>query len=370
MRTLPFIFLCLLPFLSYSQDSSKFLTKGHLYGEVFADYFYKAHADSFKRGFNQYATYPKNSNAFQIRRVYLGYKYRFSPRFSANILFESTYKTGDLTLYIKYANVQWSNIFKGTDLVIGRMKTPTFSTVTDKVWGYRSVEKTIADMHGSPSSDLGVALWGQFEEEGCWGYSLMIGNGSGVGIIDDRFKKFYGEVYARLLDKRLIFDLYADYERLNWDPGYHQSVAMFKAFAAYETPGFTIGVEAYRQHLQNGIYRRQGANVEDTLDVDNYGISAFVRGKFPIEHLGYFARVDHLIPVAADRYPSKDLSSLVAEYDPAYQSRFITAGLDYEPVHNVHLMPNVWYCKYADRVGNRRDDYDLVYRLTFFYEFD
>lgn len=361
--------LSAVPFASFSQDTTGFRSKGHLYGEVFADYFYKAHADTMERGFNQYATYPKNSNAFQIRRIYLGYQYDFSDRFSADILLESTLEDGDLTLFVKYANIQWKDIFPGTDFVIGRMKTPTFSTLTDKVWGYRSVERSIADMHGSPSNDLGVALWGRFDLKNRFGYALMVGNGSGMDLIDDRFKKFYGEVYAKLFDKKLIVDLYADYERFHWRTAYHQSAAMFKAFAAYQTADLTIGVEAYRQHLQNGALMGQ-QNGKDTVSIDNYGISVFAHGKFPGEKLGYFARIDHLIPSTKAQYKSAAMTSLVPEYDPAYRSRFITAGIDYEPVENVHFMPNIWYCGYENRISGQQKDYDLVYRLTFFYEFE
>jgi len=34
---------------------------------------------------------------------------------------------------------------------------------------------------------------------------------------------FYGDVFAMFLDKKLIFDLYADYERLAWTPTLHHS---------------------------------------------------------------------------------------------------------------------------------------------------
>lgn len=360
--------MCLLPLAAMGQDTTGFLSKGQLYGQVFADYFYKAHADSFKRGFNQYATFPKNSNAFQIRRVYLGYKYKLSERFSADILLESTLGNGKTTLYIKYANLRWKNIFPGTDFVIGRMKTPTFSTLTDKIWGYRSVERTITDMHGHPSNDLGAALWGKFDKQGRFGYSLMIGNGSGTGLIDDRFKKFYGEIFAKLADDKIILDVYADYERLHWRPGYHQSSAMLKAFAAYQTTHFTIGVEAYRRHLQDGGLLIK-TNTTDTVNVDNYGISLFARGQLPGTHFAYFARIDHVFPVVADQYKYAPINSLVPEFDPACRSRFVTLGIDYEPVDNVHFMPNIWYCRYEDRIAGRPDDYDMVYRLTFFYKF-
>ena len=62
---------------------------GKLWGLVFGDLYYKAHADTLNRGaVNQYTGIPKNKNAFQIRRVYLGYTYEISRTFTADFLLE------------------------------------------------------------------------------------------------------------------------------------------------------------------------------------------------------------------------------------------------------------------------------------------
>ena len=363
-----FCLFFLLPFVGVAQDSSSLFSKGKLYGQVFGDYFFKSHADSLGRGKNQYGGDPDNGNGFEIRRVYLGYQYTFSDRFSANILLESTWQHDNLSLYIKYANLSWKNLFPGSDLFLGRIKTPTYSTLTGKLWGYRAVERSISDMHGNPSYDLGIALRGQLDERGHWGYSVMVGNGTGNDPASDRYKKFYGELYRKLLGDRLILDLYADYERLRWRPGYHQSAAMFKLAVAYQTPGFTIGVEGYRQRLQNGAALELDGRT-DTLNVDNYAVSAFAHGTFAPQW-GYFARLDHFIPVAADRPDDGQLHSLVPAYDAGYHSRFITAGIDYTPLKQVHIMPNIWLCRYKNSLGAPQTDYDMVYRLTFFFKFE
>src|SRR5690606_17493833 len=188
-------------------------------GQLFGDYFIKAHADSSERGDYQYSGLPKNSNAFQIRRIQLGYKYDISPKFTADILMESANENGSMSFFIKYANLRWKGIYPRADLLLGRIETPTFSTVTDEIWHYRPVERTVADMQGSPSYDLGVMLSGHFDALDRWGYNFMVGNGEGNQLTDNRFKKFYGELYARLADKKLIVDAYADYERFYWQPG-------------------------------------------------------------------------------------------------------------------------------------------------------
>ncbi|HEY6900305.1 MAG TPA: hypothetical protein VI233_06670, partial [Puia sp.] len=53
--------------------------------------------------------------------------------------------------------------------------------------------------------------------------------------------------------------------------------------------------------------------------------------------------------------------------------RFLSAGFDYQPVPNVHFIPNIWYNRYmgqqAGLSGAAAHDYDLVYRVTFYFTF-
>src|SRR5580704_12253765 len=124
---------------------------GRLWGYVFGDFYYKPHADSLNRGgSNQYSGIPQSRNAFQFRRIYLGYDYNISKKVSSELLlaaednfppgappvgsaagttttFAAGNSTGDLltnqkmTFYIKNMNVRWKGIWKGTDLVVGEM---------------------------------------------------------------------------------------------------------------------------------------------------------------------------------------------------------------------------------------------------------
>src|ERR1700722_14118077 len=60
---------------------------GRLWGYVFGDYYYKSHADSLNRGgSNQYSGIPQSRNAFQFRRIYLGYDYNISKKVSSELL--------------------------------------------------------------------------------------------------------------------------------------------------------------------------------------------------------------------------------------------------------------------------------------------
>src|SRR6476469_6674258 len=152
--------------IAQGNSDSSFKPSGKLWGYAFGDYYYKAHADSANRGgSNQYTGIEKGRNAFQFRRIYLGYNYDIHPKFSAELLLAAEDNAGaptgaiggDLTangkftFYIKYANLRWKNIWKGTDLVIGQSATPVFSLVEEPVWGYRSIERTITDIRRMPS---------------------------------------------------------------------------------------------------------------------------------------------------------------------------------------------------------------------------
>src|SRR6201992_4046550 len=73
---------------------------GRLWGYAFGDYYVKAHSDSFQRGnSNQYSGIPTSRSAFQFRRIYLGYDYNITDKFSAELLLaaEDNFPTGNPT---------------------------------------------------------------------------------------------------------------------------------------------------------------------------------------------------------------------------------------------------------------------------------
>src|SRR5450432_4423375 len=60
---------------------------GRIWGYAFGDFAYKGHSDSLSRGgSNQYSGVPVNRSMFQFRRIYLGYDYNISKKFSAELL--------------------------------------------------------------------------------------------------------------------------------------------------------------------------------------------------------------------------------------------------------------------------------------------
>jgi hypothetical protein len=371
-----------------------------LWGYAFGDLYNDSHADAGGRGAEtNYAGVPTYRNAFQFRRIYLGYDYDIDRQFSAEVLLSSepsanTGVSGATTLsnsdnlvdnkmsfFIKLFDLRWKSVWKGSDLVIGESLTPVTVMLTEKIWGYRSVEKTIADFHKLNLYDVGVSLQGNFDPvTKNFGYDVMIGNNTQASLLSASnantgfFKAFYGDVYAKFLNQQLIFDLYADYAQTASGTAAlsSQSRNMFKGFAAYNTPKITFGVEAYTQNIKNGLTNNISKN---GTDATVQAISVYSRGAIYKDKVGFFARYDSYNPDADfNALNTYTVNTNLAAYNPFYKEHFITAGLDFTPAKNVHFMPNIWYIQYVDQrdpatTGYIVDDHTIVYRLTFFFTF-
>jgi hypothetical protein len=373
-----------------------------VWGLAFGDFYYAPHTDAGNRGpETNYYGVPSNRNAFQFRRLYLGYDYDIDRKFSVEFLLASepaantavatgtTVSSSDnladnkMALYIKLANLRIKDLWKGTDLLIGEMFTPTTQLLTEQVWGYRSIERTISDLHKSSIYDVGVALRGYFDPETkVFGYNVMVGNNSQANLLSAAnantgfFKAFYGDVYAKLFQKHLVIDLYADYFQTASGTAAlgQQSRNMFKGFAAYTSPKITFGVEALTNYIKNGLTTTEGTAKVPVSPTVN-GITLFARGAIYKDKLGFFARYDSYNP---DNDFNADYTYTIntnfTNYTPYQKEHFYTAGIDYQPARNIHFMPNFWLVDYTDQrtsttSGYIPNDHTLVYRLTFFYTF-
>lgn len=369
---------------------------GRVWGYAFGDFAYKGHSDSLGRGARaQYTGIPTSRSTFQFRRIYFGYDYNISKKFSAEFLLamednfpagnppSSTAASGDLLSdgkiapYIKYINIRVKNIWKGTDLVVGQMQTPAFSLTVEKLWQYRSLERTITDFAGGTASyDMGAALQGVFDPIAKnYGYYVMVSNGSKAQPENDNFKWFQGDLWAKFISKRLEIHLYGDYQRVNWTPAWHHDRSTIKGFIGYTTPMFTAGVEAYVTSLNHDNFDTKKAGGVDTISVKGKGISIFARGQFIKDKLGYVLRYDNSNPdnkIDNNMY-SKYTSPSAGYSEPSTKQTFILAALDWTPHKNVHIMPNIWYNHFKTQItgltGKVNGDYDLVYRVTLFYTF-
>jgi len=402
-----------------------------IWGYAFGDFAYTGHAPAVTSTYgkeNNYYQVPTGRNAFQFRRIYLGYDYEITKKFKAEVLLEAAPNAnstptsssssvingdntadGKIAFYIKNFNLRARDVWAGTDFVIGEMGTPGFAlnepgtngptSLSEATWGYRSIEKTITDFHKNNSYDVGAALQGTFDPATKnFGYVLMVGNNTqatNVTIYNPNsalsptnpqpntgfFKIFYGDIWAKFLNQHLYVDVYGDYAQTSSsiassavtagtiDPLEHN---MLKLFVAYTAPKFAVGVEAYTQNLNNAV-------IDNTTKTANgatvHAASFWVRGVLT-KGWNYFARFDTYNPdtkfIGADNVSVA--SNGYSSYDPTVKQQFYTFGLDYNPTKNVHFMPNIWLDRYTNQYdsttkGWAGDDHTLVYRLTFYYTF-
>lgn len=370
-----------------AQDTSSFKASGKLWGLVFGDFAYKVKGDTVgglgRGGANQYTGTAVGQSVFQLRRVYLGYDYKLSEKFSTQFLItaEDDSRTGDALAngrfapYVKLANIRWADIFKGSDLVFGFQATPAFSQTSDKYWSYRSVERTILDIRRTTSADLGISLQGHLPNDKRFTYTLMASNGTGVRGEDDDRKWFWLNFSYKFFKERLLVDWYSDYNRMEYQPGWHHDRNTNKLFIGYSEPKFSFGVESFITTLRGDALATQiGGKIIDTNTTQAFGISVF--GHYPIkkDQLELFARYDYYNPSLAlenSRYSS--VTPLTDEYNPNTVEHFVSAGVDFTPFSTVHIIPNVWYNLYQNAgpqdFGRSNTAADLVFRVTVYYHY-
>ena len=299
---------------------------GTIKGVMFGEYYYVLAAD-------EAAKQPRKRNAFQFRRLYFTYQKDVATDFAIRFRLEAKdagfAQGAKMEPFVKHGYLQWKEGLGDADIYLGLSGTPTWA-VAEKVWGYRSIAKTVLDWNKIGSSaDLGAALKGA---AGQLSYHLMVGNGPGQKPEDDHGKKFYGSLSFKAAD-RLILEGYADF---NAKPA-GRNERTFKGFVGWQGVKGKVGLEAFSRTNEQA-----GASGEDQV-ID--GVSAF--GSVPLSAaLKGFGRVD------AISYDAEDTTDLLC-----------IAGLDYAAAKAVHLMPNVLIESSTGREANVQG------RLTFFCKF-
>lgn len=394
-------------------DAPAFKPVQRLWGYGFGDLYYAPHVDNGNRGpETMYNGVPSNRNAFQFRRLYLGYDYDINSKFAAEVLLasEPNANTGTITgassnvqngdnlvdgkmaFFIKNFNIRMRNLWTGTDLVVGEMATPGFaaspgnpnnvnapSSLSESTWGYRFIEKTITDFHKNNSYDVGAALQGTFDPETRnFGYVIMAGNNTSATLAPAAnantgfYKIWYFDLWGKFLNKKLYVDLYADYAPTAAATATigGQNHSIKKIFASYNFGPAAIGAEAYTQSFTNGITNATTGPINATAT----GLSLWVRGDLS-KKFGWFARYDSYNPYTDyNNTLTYTVNTNYSSYTPTYKETFVTAGLDFQPAPKVHFSPNLWYISYKDQrdpstTGYVANDHTLVLRATFYYTF-
>lgn len=300
--------------------------EGKISGYMFGDYYWVVSADDAE------AKMPQKQNAFQFRRIYLTYDKGIAEDFDIRFRLEANDKgfgKGDKMIpFVKIGYLKWKKGVAGSDVYLGLSGTPTWS-VSEKVWGYRSIEKTILDLNKIGSSaDVGVGLKGK---SGKLGYHVMVANGPGQKPENDNGKKFYGQLSLKASDSLQLVG-YADFNMQPQD----QNQLTVKGFAGLKKEKLSCGLEAFMR------VNKKAAGADD---VTITGVSAF--GSLGLsDQMKGFGRVDM---VSNDANDTTDL--------------LVIAGLDRELEKNIHLMPNI-YVQLPDG-----PDPNIQVRVTAYYKY-
>ncbi len=364
------VVLIVISFSVRAQEKSS----GRFSGYVFGDYFYNAARDTGISSFSNVATQgKKDMQGFQLRRIYFTYDYEISDIFSTRFRLEadqvSNTSDGKIGVFVKDAYLRWKNIFSGSDLFFGIQPPPAYE-ISEALWGYRSLEKTIMDLRGIVSSrDIGVALKGRFDEGGTVNYWLMVGNSSGNKPESDKYKRAYAHLYFKPA-KNLHVTLYGDLKfqpsisdpnsTATPKPTLSNDVITTALFVAYsEKDVFTLGAEAFVATTANGI--KKGAVAPFEMKSKN-AIGLCVFGSYNIQpDVAAVVRFDYFDP-NSDRDFKGDARS------------YIVAGLSWKPDKNVSIIPNVQIESYQARPATSTTP-EIKYkasvtpRVTLFYVF-
>ncbi len=321
---------------------SNAFTQGKISGLMFGDYYYIVtnHNENLE-----------GKNGFWFRRIYFTYDHGLSDAFSLRFRIEMNSegkfksKSESLNPEVKDAYLTWKYGLHG--IILGISGSPIFGLV-EKIWGYRSLEKTPLDLHKfAKSRDFGVAIKGSLDSEKLTNYHLMVGNGSGNASEENDGKKVMFAL-SRQMGNGLVVEGYFDFEAR---PGKTNRFTL-QGLVGYQEKSARIGV----------LFAHQNRQVGEGIDDLKMQIgSVFGAAKLSEKAWG-FARIDLTFDPNPD---GSDISYI--PFDNSARAAFLLGGLDFRPIDNVHLMPNVEVVLYGKNNAGVRPKADIIPRFTFHY---
>ena len=269
MNTKKLSFTILIIFFSlniYTQDTNK--------GDIFSTIFWNYNTDL--------SSEASKKNSFEVKRVYLGYKFKIDDKISAKVTFDIGKNSAgsDYTAFLKTAQIDWS-LKDNFKLSFGMIGNKQFK-YQESIWGYRYLYKTFQDENKFGSSaDLGVN--GEIKVSENLKMNLFMLNGEGYKNIqdDDGYMKIGGNLIYEI-SNGLSFKLYYDSE-----PGNDEfNVTNVGYFIGYDKNKTRVGLE------YNKINNAKSYN-SPSLDNNLSGFSGYISQIFS-ENSSVFFRYDSL----------------------------------------------------------------------------
>ena len=307
-------------------------------------------------------------HGFTYRRVYLTTDATISEKFKARFRLEANDKHAGSKGPIPFVKDMWVdwNYTGNHSARVGVMPPPVFQ-LSEHVWGFRSLEKTILDVQGVNSSrDFGIRFDGPIPiRNGLARYAVMLANGdpplysnlsalggrSEILVEHDKNKKGYAQISIHPSDK-LVFSVGTDYGKyLNQfsldgevfrSPPYRE--VRTAVFGGYEGDVARFGVEAFLYELKREEEQTRtvrGENEAGYIETSTFepssrliGISVF--GSIKVNPLVEFVgRLD--LTKNDGEFGQIDSSG------PVLNETLVVAGVAFAPNEHVRIIPNLWW---------------------------
>jgi len=224
----------------------------------------------------------QQKSAFELKRSYLGYKYKFDNKFSASILLDAGNNSegSSYTVFVKNAKVDYK-LKNGLVLTAGIFGLKQFKD-QEKFWGYRYIYKSFNDENKFGSSaDLGFMATAKFNKY--LKMNLLMVNGEGYkSFQDDSGNMRYGANLVYTPSSKWVFKAY--YDRMNEADTRLSNLALFAGYKMSHR--FRIGGEY--NLLKNGENYKRLTKNKDLKGLSFY--STFMVNK----KWNVFARYDQL----------------------------------------------------------------------------
>ena len=263
-------------------------------------------------------------NSFKFRRAYFTLEHQINDKFKFRFRTDADRNVDDKArVFMKHVYLEWKDLIPGSKLYIGLSPTPT-KELTEGVWGYRGVEKTLMDAYKDQtgesvdfsSADMGLALKGKIVKQ--VHYYVMFSNGAGYSHPErDRHKKFSAQIQFIPVEGLTIAGLF-DTEK----QGPNQTNYTYKGDLVYKKGNIALGSEIFQYKDNANNLKRGGFSI-----FGNFKISE------EIKLIGRYDRYDPFIDVPGI---SDD------------EINYIIIGFDYFPHKLVHVIPNLRFKSYAD----------------------
>lgn len=323
-------------------------------GLMFGDYYYN---------YQNHTQSLKTVNGFDYRRIYLTTDYNISDGFSARFRLESDPTASDLgttsrsvadttgntngklSVMVKDAYLDWKSLIPNGHVIFGLQGTPNIN-MAEGIFGYRSLEKTIQDLHSvSASRDLGISASDKFSDALSAG--LLIGNNnSNNGNFANSYGKYKRSYLYFQINPVKEFTILIDGDYFSqYTTGLEYYGKTGDVIVNYANSDFSLGVQGFTQ------------------GIDHKGVKSGTLSQDGVSLNGWVALVDNLRLVA--RYDNYNPNTAAHTSLASSSQNFLLGALDWSVRKNVHIMPNFEYTHYA--FGGVKDDITL--RGTFFFTF-